>query len=52
MQSAPHATLQHTPSVQKPLAHSAHPPATLQSLARLHAAPCTFFVAHDPALEQ
>jgi hypothetical protein len=42
---------QHTPSTQLPDAHTAHP-ATLQSLVRLHVAPCAFFVAHVPALVQ
>ena len=47
----PHAVSQHTPSVQLPVAHTAQP-ATLQSLVALHVAPCTFFVAHVPALVQ
>ena len=46
-----HDVSQQTPSTQLPDAHTAHPD-TLQSLVVLHVAPCTFFVAHVPALVQ
>ena len=44
----PHVVSQHTPSTQLPVTHSAQVPAVLQSLVRLHAAPCVFFAAQVP----